>query len=72
MTFRAFKYLSPLIIYIGSFRAFMVTGWEIWLPLIYAWIIIPLLELFIRPNSRNMSEAEEELAKADRSYDLLL
>lgn len=72
MTFRAFKYLSPLIIYIGSFRAFMVTGWEIWLPLIYAWIIIPLLELFIRPNSRNMSEAEEELAKADRSYDMLL
>lgn len=72
MTFRAFKYLSPLIIYIGSFRAFMVTGWEIWLPLIYAWIIIPLLELFIRPNSRNMSEAEEELAKADRSYDILL
>ncbi len=72
MTLKAFKYLSPFIIYIGSFRAFMVTGWEIWIPLIYAWIIIPLLELFIRPDSRNMSDAEEELARADKTYDILL
>ncbi|MBL7744930.1 MAG: alkane 1-monooxygenase [Chitinophagaceae bacterium] len=69
---RAFKYLSPFLVYIGSFRAFMVTGWEIWMPLLYAWVVIPLLELFIRPDSKNLSEAEEELAKRDRSYDLIL
>jgi alkane 1-monooxygenase len=72
MTLRAFKYLSPFIIYVGSFRAFMVTGWEIWLPLIYAWIIVPLLELVLKPNPMNLNETEEELAKSDRTYDFLL
>lgn len=72
MKFRAFKYASPLIIYIGSFRAFMVTGWEIWLPLLWAWVVIPLAELFIKPSPVNMSAAEEELAKKDKTYDILL
>lgn len=69
---RAFKYLSPLIIYLGSFRAFTVTGWEVWMPLVYAWIVVPFLELFIKPNPGNMSVAEEEVAKADKTYDFLL
>ncbi len=72
MKFRAFKYISPFIVYVGAFHAFSVTGWRVWLPLIYAWIVIPLAELFIKPDSRNMSAAEEELAKADKNYDVLL
>jgi alkane 1-monooxygenase len=72
MKFRAFKYASPFIVYIGAFHAFAVTGWQIWLPLIYAWIIIPMTELLLKPDSRNMNAAEEELAKADKRYDVLL
>jgi alkane 1-monooxygenase len=72
MKFRAFKYASPFIVYIGAFHAFAVTGWQIWLPLIYAWIIIPLTELLLKPNPGNMNAAEEELAKADKRYDVLL
>lgn len=72
MNIRAFKYLSPLIIYIGAFRSFSVTGWEVWLPLVWAWLIIPLAELFIKPVPANMSAAEEELAKQDKIYDYLL
>ena len=72
MSIRAFKYLSPLIIYVGSFRAFLVTGWEIWIPLIYAWVIIPLLELLIKPDPSNLSATEEELEKENRVYDYLL
>lgn len=72
MNIRTFKYLSPLIIYIGAFRSFSVTGWEVWMPLIWAWIIIPLAELLIKPVSANMNQAEEELAKKDRTYDFLL
>ena len=72
MSIRAFKYLSPLIIYIGAYRSFSVTGFEVWLPLIWAWIIIPLAELFIKPAPANMNAAEEELAKKDRVYDWLL
>jgi alkane 1-monooxygenase len=72
MSVRAFKYFSPFIIYIGAFRAFTTTGWQIWLPLAYAWIIIPLIELFLKLNADNLSEAEEELVKKDKFYDVVL
>lgn len=72
MNIRAFKYLSPLIIYIGAWRSFSVTGWEIGLPLLWAWVFIPVAELFIKPKAANMNAAEEELAKKDKTYDFLL
>src|SRR5690349_18878873 len=72
MSLRAFKYISPFIIYVGSFRAFVITGWEVWMPMIYAWIVIPLLELFIRPSSQNLTETEESFEKERRVYDILL
>ena len=72
MRFRALKYISPFLLYLGAFRAFTITGWEIWMPVIYGFFVIPLLELFIRADSYNMSAAEEEVAKADKTYDILL
>jgi len=72
MTIRAFKYASPFIVYIGAFNSFSVTGWQVWLPLVYAWIIIPLTELLLKPDPGNMNAAEEELAKANKTYDGLL
>jgi len=72
MHIRAYKYLSPLIVYWGAFWSFTTTGWQVWLPLIWAWILIPLIELLIKPMPSNMSAAEEELAKKDRTYDYLL
>src|SRR5687767_14476650 len=72
MQFRAFKYLAPLVIYIGAYRSFQVTGWQVWLPLIYAWIAIPVLELLIKPDPKNMNETEEELARSDKTYDVFL
>lgn len=65
MSIQAFQYLSPLVIYMGAFHSFSVTGWQIWLPLVWTWIIIPLAELFIKPVPVNMTAAEEELAKKD-------
>ncbi len=67
-----FKYLSPFLLYYGALAAMGSTGWIVWLPLVYAWFIIPLLELFIKPDERNISEAEEELARKNFWYDLLL
>lgn len=72
MQLRAFKYLSPLLLYAGALQAF--TGYGIWcyVPLIYAWVIIPLLELLLTPDPSNLSEAEEEMARADKTYDYIL
>lgn len=72
MKFRAFKYLLPLILYAGAVRAFHSYGITVWFPLILAWAVIPLLELFIKSEPGNMSSAEEELAKSDKFYDVIL
>jgi alkane 1-monooxygenase len=69
---RVLKYLTPVIIYIGAFNSFTVTGWQIWIPLMIAWVFIPLMELIIKPDPKNMSAAEEELVKADKVYDIML
>jgi alkane 1-monooxygenase len=72
MTIRAFKYFSPLIVYWGSIQAFIGHGWICYAPLIYAWIVIPGLELFLKPDPSNLSKAEEEIAKESRIYDFIL
>jgi alkane 1-monooxygenase len=72
MNFRAFKYLLPFGVYVATWRSFHATGWGTYLPVLYAFVLIPLMELFIRPDARNMNEAEERIAKKDRLYDWFL
>lgn len=72
MNIKAFKYLSPISIYILACLSFTHTGIYTWLPLIYAWILIPTAELCIKPDEKNMSAAEEEVAKKDTVYDYML
>ena len=67
-----FKYLSPFVLYFGAILAFLNSGFVVWLPLLYSWFLIPLIELFIRPDESNLSRAEEELAKKNIWYDALL
>lgn len=72
MSVRVFKYLSPCLLYTGAIIAFSAQGFAVWLPLVYTWFFIPLLELAVRPDASNLSQAEEELAKKNRLYDYLL
>ena len=72
MNIRAFKYLSPVTLYVCAYMSFTGTGLQTWMPMIYAWVIIPLAELLIKPDEKNMNAAEEEVAKKDRLYDYML
>ena len=72
MGIRAFKYYSPFIIYLGALKAFTSQGILCYAVLVYAWIVIPLLELFLNPEDANMSAAEEEMAKNNKLYDVIL
>ncbi len=72
MKWTAFKYLLPLIIYVGAWFSFRATGVWVWTPLIYGFILIPLLELFLKANNKNFDAAEEAIAKQDRLYDYFL
>lgn len=72
MSLRAFKYYSPLIVYLLAYMAFTYKGVYCYLPLLYAFGIIPLMELFLKPDPINLSMAEEGLIKNDRLYDWIL
>jgi alkane 1-monooxygenase len=72
MRYKAFKYASPLLIFIPGLMGFYNTGIWCWWTLIYAWIIIPVAELLIPANEKNLSEAEVEMAKHDKVYDWIL
>lgn len=72
MSLRVFKYLSPCLLYGGALLSFSAQGFVVWIPVLYSWILIPLLELLIQPDPVNLSAAEEELAKKNRWYDYML
>src|SRR5258708_25577068 len=72
MQLRFLKFLLPFVLYIGSIQSFNAHGWVIWLPLIFAWFMIPVLEIFIKPDPANLDTTEEELAKKNKAYDILL
>ena len=72
MWIKSFKYLSPFIVLAGAFIAFQKTGLLTFMPVIYAFGVIPLLELFLKPDASNFSAAEEEIVKANKAYDFIL
>lgn len=72
MNVKALKYLLVYSLPLGVFLSFRGEGWSTFLPVAYAFGIIPLLELLIKPDDSNISKAEKELRKADRIYDFLL
>jgi alkane 1-monooxygenase len=66
------KYCLPFFMYVLAFFAFTGTGIFCWLPMLVAWVLIPLLELLIKPDTANLEAAEENMAKQNRSYDVVL
>lgn len=72
MNIRALKFGAPLSIYVLAWFAFHETGWVITWPILFAFAFIPILELLLPAAEENMSEAEEQMAKEDRLYDLWL
>ena len=72
MNIRAYKYASPFIIFVAAYLSFNHTGWITFLPLLWSYLVIPLAELFISPNEKNLESTEEEMAKADTVYDYIL
>ena len=72
MKFRALKYgMVFTAIGVGFFSLLLGGAWTFALP-IYAFAMVPFLELFFKPNPKNLSKAEMELVKADRLYDYLV
>ena len=69
---KSFKYTTPFILYLLGYLAFTNTGVYCWIPLIYVFFFIPVLELFIAPDPKNLDAVEEQLAKANKWYDIII
>ncbi len=72
MRLHALKYLLVFTLPITVAGSFLNSGWLTFLPLLYAFFAIPLLEMVFKPNPTNANAAELELKKNDRLYDYLL
>jgi alkane 1-monooxygenase len=72
MHLRFFKYASVYITVAIILFSMWKGGIWIFLAPVYAFGVIPLLELFFQGSPENLSQAEEELARKDWKYDLIV
>ena len=66
------KYLLAMLLPLTVAVAFSTHGWLTFLPAICAFVVLPVLELVTRPDPINLTNAESEIRKHDRVYDILL
>lgn len=72
MNTHALKYYTIFTAPILGYCSLTYTGWWVWVLPAYVFVLIPLLELFLKVDTHNMSKAEEEMRKEDPIYDMLL
>lgn len=61
-------YIMPALFVVGVSTG----GWLTFGPLLFAFGLIPLLELFFKPDPKNLHAAELEMRSNDKKYDYLL
>lgn len=69
---RPLRYISPYLLYVLAFLAFTKTGLYCWIPLVYLFFLIPLVELLIKPDAANLTETQEAEAKSNPIFDYVL
>lgn len=72
MNFRWLKYAAAYSVPFMVILSLYLGGWYTFMALIYAFGLLPFLELFTKGSTKNMGQAEEELARHDRIFDWLL
>lgn len=69
---KIFKYTFVFTAPAVGFLGFFLQGPWTWALPVYAYALIPFVELLSKGSQKNMSEMEEEIAKDDRIYDYLI
>lgn len=69
---KARPYLLSYSLFVLAWWAWNSSGWLTFLPLAYAFLLIPLVELIGKPDKHNGSEEEQAARLADKRYDQLL
>lgn len=69
---RTAKYLTPLLVFLLAVLAFNSRGITTYGAVLFAWVMIPAIELLLPPDPANLSAAEEEMARRNPVYDWIL
>jgi alkane 1-monooxygenase len=69
---RKLKYLFVYVLPLGVYFAFNRTGFRTFSPVIFAFGVIPLLELFLKPDKGNFDAETSQLEGRNRFYDWIL
>lgn len=72
LAIRPLKYVFAYTAIVVGYISFTYTGIWAFATVLYAYALIPIVELFIKPNNKNLSQAEEELVKEDKIYDWII
>lgn len=72
MGIRFFKYASVYVSIAVILISLVLGKFYVFIAPLYVFGLIPLIELFSKGTTENMSKAEEELAKKDIAYDILV
>lgn len=72
MSIRALKYLLAFLLPLLAWFSFRMEGIWSFSALIYAFVLVPLAEFLVPPDPSNLNEAERELLRKDKLYDLVI
>lgn len=70
--FPASSYLLVFVLPVSAFFSFLAGYPFTFIPVLYAFVLIPMLELILRPDRTNLESQEEELAGQNPVYDWFL
>lgn len=59
---RLLRYLPSFLLWVGTALAFSRAGWYTWIPVIYGFLVLPVLELILPPDPSNLSPEESKAA----------
>ena len=71
-SYKFLKYFLTLSIPFLAYLSFNGYGIITYAPILEAFFLIPILEFIMKPDSSNLSDAEEEMTKNDKFYDIIL
>ena len=66
------KYMFVFILPFGVYLSFNRVGWSTFGPVIFAFVLIPFLELLLKPDKTNLDEETRILEKESNLYDWIL
>lgn len=66
------KYFGAYIVPLLGLLTFSTTGIYAYSGLIFLYVLVPILEIIIPPNTYNLNSTEKELAREDFFYDLVI